>query len=290
MTTEQPQTKNERGSGANNASWYTKPMTPFLKWAGGKRWLTKQLLELFPAKFGTYIEPFLGSGALFFEVLPRSAILSDANEDLIRTYRAIRDFPGLIHERLQALHDAHCRELYYVQRALIPFDEIDQAVRFIYLNRTCWNGLYRVNRKNEFNVPIGTKTTVIFPEDDFNAVAEALVNVNIVACDFEDTIDAAAANDLIYVDPPYTVKHNLNGFVKYNQTMFSWDDQIRLHACLLRARLRGCHIIVSNADHKSVRDLYADFSHLRAVPRASIIAGSPSARGPTSELLVVHHA
>jgi DNA adenine methylase len=264
-------------------------MTPFLKWAGGKRWLAKQLFAHLPSTFATYVEPFLGSGAVFFELLPRSAVLSDANAELIRTYCAMRDFPGQIYGRLCALHKDHSKDLYYAQRALVPADEIERAARFIYLNRTCWNGLYRVNKRNEFNVPIGTKSTVIFPDDDFYAVATSLSNVRLVACDFEETIDAASRGDLVYVDPPYTVKHNMNGFLKYNRTMFSWDDQVRLHKCLGRAKSRGCNIVVSNADHQSVRELYSDFVELHTVPRRSVIAGNADARGPTSELLVVHH-
>jgi DNA adenine methylase len=264
-------------------------MIPFLKWAGGKRWLSRQVGELLPLKFGTYIEPFLGSGAIFFDLCPPTALLSDANKELIETYRTVRDFPREVLRGLRALHKIHSEEIYYAQRSSTPSDKIRRAVRFIYLNRTCWNGLYRVNKKNEFNVPIGTKTTVVMPDDDFQAIAAVLSKAKLRACDFEDTIDAARAGDLIYVDPPYTVKHNMNGFLKYNQTMFSWDDQIRLHACLVRAKRRGSNIIVSNADHKSVRELYADFDVVRQIPRASIIAGDAGARGHTSELLVIHH-
>ena len=170
-----------------------------------------------------------------------------------------------------------------------PESAIDRAVRFIYLNRTCWNGLYRVNRRNEFNVPIGTKSAVIFPDDDFVAVSDALRCADLVACDFELAIDEGNAGDIIYVDPPYTVRHNKNGFLKYNKNIFSWDDQIRLRNCLGRAANRGCIIFVSNADHASVRDLYEGFGTVFSVPRASIIAGSPAYRGATSELLVMRN-
>jgi DNA adenine methylase len=129
-------------------------MTPFLKWAGGKRWLAKHLAGLVPEGFNRYIEPFLGSGAIYFELLPKAAILSDANEALIETYKAVRDYPLCIAERLSELHDAHDADVYYAMRSSSPDNPIEIAVRFIYLNRTCWNGLYRVNRKNQFNVPI----------------------------------------------------------------------------------------------------------------------------------------
>jgi DNA adenine methylase len=264
-------------------------MKPFLKWAGGKRWLTKQLAVHLPETFNRYFEPFLGSAAVYFELTPARAILSDANEALIATYCAIRDHPEEIHESLSRLHMRHNSALYYEQRALRTDDPIKAATRFIYLNRTCWNGLYRVNQKNEFNVPIGTKSTVLFPDDDFNLIAEALAKAEIRAGDFEISIDRAQCGDLIYVDPPYTVKHNFNGFLKYNQVMFSWDDQVRLHDCLVRARERGCHIVISNADHHSIRELYSDFDDMNSLSRASIIAGKSSARSSTTELLVVHN-
>jgi DNA adenine methylase len=220
---------------------------------------------------------------------PQSAILSDVNGELISTYEAVRDFPTEIHERLSQLHAIHCKEIYYFQRESVATDAIDAAVRFIYLNRTCWNGLYRVNRQNKFNVPIGTKNSVVFPTDNFAAISTLLKRAQILRSDFEEIINNASCKDLIYVDPPYTVMHNMNGFVKYNQEIFSWSDQIRLRDSLVKARDRGCHVFVSNADHESVRDLYADFSDIYSMPRASVIAGTSNSRGQTSEILVAHH-
>lgn len=124
----------------------------------------------------------------------------------------------------------------------------------------------------------------------FFAVSNVLKKATISAIDFEEAIDSASSNDLIYVDPPYTVKHNFNGFLKYNQSIFSWDDQVRLHDALVRARTRGCHILVSNANHESIHELYSDFHITHTIPRASVIAGQSKARGLTSEFLVVHHA
>jgi DNA adenine methylase len=264
-------------------------MKPFLKWAGGKRWLTRQLTETFPKQFNRYVEPFLGSGAVFFHLRPAVSILSDTNSELINTYSVIRRSPHLVMKRLVDLHDRHSRELFYEVRSSKPRSKLDAAVRFIYLNRTCWNGLYRVNLKNEFNVPIGTKTSVIFSDDDFGSVARYLANATLVVSDFEITIDGAKAGDLIYADPPYTVMHNLNGFLKYNQNIFRWEDQVRLRDCLARARTRGCHIVTTNADHESVRALYADFHDQRALHRESVLAGASASRRPTTELLVAHH-
>lgn len=263
-------------------------MKPFLKWAGGKRWLSRRVLQILPESYGRYIEPFLGSGAVFFELLPAQALLSDTNEALIETYKAIRQYPLEISTELKKLHSLHSAKHYYQIRAINFHDPIKSAARFIYLNRTCWNGLYRVNFKNEFNVPIGTKINVTLTDDDFPATAFALADARLECADFASSIAKARAGDLIYVDPPYTVKHNLNGFVKYNQTIFSWEDQTRLHRSLLKARDRGCHIIMSNADHVSIRELYSDFD-LFSLPRASILASQATSRGKTTELLMVHH-
>jgi DNA adenine methylase len=137
-------------------------MEPFLKWAGGKRWLIKQCPSIFPEKYNTYIEPFLGSGSIFFFLEPKKAILSDINKDLINAYKIIKNTPDELYDILKEYHANHSKEFYYNIRDSEFSDDIHRAARFIYLNRTCWNGLYRVNRKGKFNVPIGTKTNVFF--------------------------------------------------------------------------------------------------------------------------------
>ena len=259
---------------------------PFLKWAGGKRWLIDNYSEIFPRTFNRYIEPFLGGGAVFFRLKPSSSILSDANPDLIATYQTIKaDWQALL-ERLHSHQEKHDKTYYYKIRAFVPNDPIERAARFIYLNRTCWNGLYRVNKHGEFNVPIGTKENVLLNSDDFPLTSLTLSNASLEACDFEKTIDQACEGDLIFADPPYTVKHNLNGFVKYNQKMFSWDDQIRLRDALERAVARGAWVISSNANHECIHDLYRDRFKVGVVPRKSVIAASSSKRGDTSELII----
>jgi DNA adenine methylase len=135
-------------------------------------------------------------------------------------------------------------------------------------------------------VPIGTKDSVLFTDDDFCAVSSLLSNTTLLAQDFEPTIDLAVEGDLLYVDPPYTVNHNLNGFLKYNETIFSWNDQLRLHAALLRARSRGVQIVVSNANHDSIRKLYKGFGSCREVKRQSVLASDSDKRGPTTELII----
>src|SRR5262249_44908144 len=147
------------------------------------------------------------------------------------------------------------------------------------LNRTCWNGLYRVNLNGDFNVPIGTKNSVLLDTDNFGKISQLLATTELRCQDYEATIDATAEGDLIFADPPYTVKHNHNGFLKYNESIFSWDDQKRLHSALVRAKIRGAHILLLNADHRSVRDLYRGFGEHRILSRKSVLAADPAYRG-----------
>ncbi|MEO8173198.1 MAG: Dam family site-specific DNA-(adenine-N6)-methyltransferase [Sediminibacterium sp.] len=261
-------------------------MEPFLKWAGGKRWLISMADQFLPEITGRYIEPFLGGGSIFFHLQPQDAILSDINGDLINAYQIVRSRPAelfAILTRYQALHDA---EFYYQMRASKPRIPLQRAARFVYLNRTCWNGLYRVNKKGEFNVPIGTKTNVILEADDFEQLSVALQSASIRRNDFVRTISEAEAGDFVFVDPPYTVKHNLNGFVKYNENIFSWQDQIRLKNAVARAIERGANVLVTNANHHSIEELYEGCGTMYLLNRASVIAGNATARGIYSELAI----
>lgn len=264
----------------------TEKVLPFLKWAGGKRWFADRHTHLLPDSFERYVEPFLGGGALFFATAPAHAVLSDLNGDLISTYEVARDFPTDLAERLQDYHERHSRETYYAVRKTKPSSKIELAAWFLYLNRTCWNGLYRVNLRNVFNVPIGTKMDVVLPTDDFEVVSRRLASARIQCCDFETTIDAADAGDFVFVDPPYTVKHNENGFVKYNDQIFSWDDQVRLRDAVARASQRGAKVLVTNANHASIRELYRGVGSLQPIARSSVLAANSMHRASVEELAI----
>ncbi|MBO7771593.1 Dam family site-specific DNA-(adenine-N6)-methyltransferase [Burkholderia pseudomallei] len=264
-----------------------KSIIPFLKWAGGKRWLSEHVLSLIPENYGTYFEPFLGSGAIFFSLQPRTAVLSDLNPSLINTYESIRSNSDLVTRELRKHHRRHNKNYYYEIRNKRLRAQHTQAAQFIYLNRTCWNGLYRVNLAGDFNVPIGTKNNVIMDTDDFHAIGKSLQNADLHCQDFEKTIDMAQENDIIFADPPYTIHHNHNGFIKYNENIFSWQDQIRLRDALIRATNRGAKAIVTNANHESVRELYRTGFALDSVSRVSVIAGNATARKSFDELLIV---
>jgi DNA adenine methylase len=262
-------------------------MTPFLKWPGGKRWFVADHADRLPTSFRRYIEPFLGGGSVFFHLKPKHAILSDINSELTTAYRAIRDDWAALTKRL-AFHQAkHDETYYYSIRDSNPRLVVTQAARLIYLNRTCFNGIYRVNRNGRFNVPKGTRASVIHETDNFEELAQLLGNADIRTADFEPVIDEARENDLVFADPPYTVRHNVNGFVKYNENLFSWDDQIRLADALMRARSRGAKVVSTNAHHQSIRHLYRDrgFS-LSTISRYSSISADPNSRKQFEELLI----
>lgn len=264
-----------------------KPIFPFLRWAGGKRWMVFKYPELFPKEYDRYIEPFLGSGAVFFSLKPKNAILSDLNFELIETYCAIRDNYGRVEMELKKHHRNHSKSYYYEIRTKRLKISATRAAQFIYLNRTCWNGLYRVNLDGIFNVPIGTKTNVVLPTDNFKGISKLLKGVRLKNEDFEPIIAKAKEGDLLFVDPPYTVKHNNNNFRKYNEHIFGWEDQIRLCKSLSAAKERGAKIILCNADNESILRLYKGIGKILKLSRFSKLAASASKRQRTTELAIV---
>jgi DNA adenine methylase len=262
---------------------------PFLKWPGGKRWLAARHLHMFPKTYGNYIEPFLGGAAVFFSLSPKEAFLSDTNGELINAYNRIKLDWAKVEQRLAILHKKHNSDFYYRVRKEDPTDPIARAVRFLYLNRTCFNGIYRVNKEGKFNVPIGTKDEVSYENGYLEKVAKALKNARIRKRDFAVAIGKAKEGDFVFIDPPYTVMHNNNGFVKYNAQLFAWKDQARLATAVKNAAMRGAQIMMSNADHTSVRDLYAGFGAHYTLSRSSVLAGDPGHRRNATELLITNY-
>lgn len=262
-------------------------MKPFIKWAGGKRWLVESRSLKIPPYSGRYIEPFLGSGAIFFYAQPKKAILSDLNSRLIEVYLAIRDHWPRVEAELRKLQRLHNKEFYYQERSRKRRRSYTRAAQFLYLNRTCYNGLYRENLRGQFNVPIGTKDRIVFENENFSKISEALKECEILSCDFETTIDRAEAGDFVFADPPYTTAHNMNGFIKYNQNIFSWRDQIRLKEAISAAVSRGAKVMLTNADHINIRDLYDGMGSYHSMKRATVIAGQSQFRRNTTEALYV---
>jgi DNA adenine methylase len=260
---------------------------PFLMWPGGKRWFVTEHSNVFPTKFNRYIEPFLGSGSVFFHLQPADALLGDTNAELITAYRGLRRGWRKAYALLREHHERHDDRHYYLVREQRLPSSIERAARLIYLNRACFNGIYRVNRNGEFNVPKGTRESILFDTDDFAATARLLRGADIRVADFEELVDEANRNDFVFADPPYTVRHNLNGFIKYNEKLFSWDDQLRLAKALARARDRGALIVATNANHASLRNLYRTHGfRLKTVSRYSSISASADSRRQFEELLI----
>jgi DNA adenine methylase len=218
--------------------------------------------------------------------LPRKAILADLNSELITTYQAIKENPEEAIKVLKKHSKKHSKEYYYEIRDKKPRSQREIAARFIYLNRTCFNGIYRVNSKGKFNVPFGEKYNVFQKDDDFHKTSQILQNTEIIHSDFEQIIDRAENNDFLFVDPPYTVTHNNNGFVQYNEKLFSWDDQVRLANKLIEAKKRGVLVMATNANHAKIRELYEKHFNLVEVSRYTSISGLAKNRKSYSELVI----
>lgn len=263
-----------------------KELSPFLKWPGGKRWFIKKYLSIFPCHYERYFEPFVGSGAVFFALNPVQPILSDINKDLINVYVQMRDFPDLMVQEMLEHQKHHSKDYYYDMRAMRLDDPIKQASKFLYLNRTCFNGMYRENLTGQFNVPIGTKSNCIFDIEKFPQYSKRLRSATILNSDFREIINKTKKNDLLFVDPPYTVKKNQNGFIKYNSRLFSWEDQKDLFKCLIEARERGTIIISTNAYCNELIDIYSKEFFVTVIQKKSTISGIAEKRKACNELLI----
>ena len=263
-------------------------LSPFLKWPGGKRWLLKKNPELFSVKFNNYYEPFLGSGAVFFYLCPKKAVLSDVNEELINLYIQMRDYPQLLIEQLESHQKKHGKEYYYEIRDKSYSSSIERAGRFLYLNRTCFNGMYRENREGKFNVPIGTKNNCTYDIYNFEYYSNALKSAELIACDFREVISKTQKGDLLFVDPPYTIgQTQQNRFIKYNSKLFSWNDQKDLWSEIIRARDRGTIVISTNAYCDELLEMYKNEGfYVQTIEKKSTISGVVDKRRKTTELLI----
>lgn len=263
-----------------------KQIVPFLKWPGGKRWIAKKYKEYFPKEYNMYIEPFLGSGAVFFSLQPKEAILSDINKELINLYVIMRDNPKELKGQLVYHQERHTKEHYYKIRDVILTDNLKCAGRLLYLNRACYNGMYRVNKQGKFNVPIGTKNNFTYDIDQFDQYANCLKHATLICGDFYEIINKAKKNDFIFADPPYATSGKAN-FTKYNDELFVWQDQLRLHEALVNAKARGAKIVLTNVYCKEIIEMYKnDGFYVHILQRSSNIAGQADKRGKVKELMI----
>jgi len=240
---------------------------PFVKWVGGKRQLMQELENNFPKKFGTYHEPFLGGGAVMFNLLTKDPLLScnvsDFNSDLILAYVTIRDKVGKLIESLENHSKNYHKdsvEYYYHIRKQEPRQQIEKVSRLLFLNKTCFNGLYRVNKKGQFNVPLGRYTNPnIINKENLTAVSKILQSEKIkISCrDFEAVLDDAKKDDLVYFDPPYQPVSSTANFTSYTHRDFTEDDLERLADLGDQLNSKGCNVLLSNSNSKTVKDFFS---------------------------------
>jgi DNA adenine methylase len=272
-------------------------VTPFLKWAGGKKRLAATVVAHAPTRFGRYHEPFLGGGAVFFALRSAGysgpATLADASAELISCFEAVRDEIEPLIARLRRLADDYLlavdrAEVYYAVRSQPALTPVDRAARMLFLNRTCYNGLYRVNRRGEFNVPHGRYLNPrIIDEVNLRACSTALQGVELRCEDFEAACDRASRSDFVYLDPPYQPLSRTSSFTGYTAGAFGKAEQERLRDCFERMTARGVAAVLSNSEHSCTRDLYDDHGYvLEEVAMSRAINSVPSKRTAIAELLV----
>jgi len=257
---------------------------PFLRWAGGKRWLKKSLHNYLPKEgFKTYHEPFVGGGSILFHIQPEMAYISDLNEDLINTYQVVKNDIDLLISHLKQFKNT--KENYYKIRATRFNDEIQEAARFIYLNSTSFNGIYRVNLQGEYNVPYGKRPSFQLDYENLFNASKALSNVHISSGDFYNCIKNVQKDDLVFLDPPYTVTHNNNGFIHYNQKIFSIEEQERLSEMIKKLKELDAYYILTNAAHPRIREIFDNGDSILEISRSSTIGGRNAKRGKFSEYI-----
>ncbi len=260
---------------------------PFVRWAGGKTWLIPHIPNVLgDLQIEHYHEPFLGGGAIYFSMEhTKKSYLSDANSQLINTFIQVRDNPEeLIDFFIQM---PNTEDDYYRIRTEITGDNtIANAARFLYLNQTSYNGLYRVNRDGRYNVPYGFRTNWFYNPERIRAASLRLQNTRISIGDFEVNKYRIKENDLVFLDPPYTVSHNNNGFIAYNQKLFSLEDQQRLKRFIEYIKAKGAFYILTNAAHETIREIFlTQGDRIIELQRNSLIGGKNAARVAISEYI-----
>lgn len=270
---------------------------PFLKWAGGKRSLVPKIRDCFPREFNGYFEPFVGGGAILFDVLSRDrvtrVVAGDTNGELVNCYRVVRDEVDVLVDYLREHDRLHCEEHYYAVRGWDrdgtndTIGEVGRAARTVYLNKTCFNGLYRVNRTGYFNTPMGRYVKpAICDEGTLRAASEALARVVFIEGDFERCLESAGTRDLIYLDPPYQPVSPTANFTSYAKDGFDEAAQVRLRRVFSDLDERGCFVILSNSAAPFVFDLYHGYD-IRVVEAGRAINSRASGRGVVNEVMVL---
>ena len=271
---------------------------PFVKWAGGKRQIMPEIKKYVPENYDTFYEPFVGGGAVFFELAPKKAVINDYNSELMNVFECIKDedkFDKMCTELNH--HEANHSEEYYYQVRNIDRDvkkynklaDYKKAARTIYLNKACFNGLYRVNSKNEFNVPFGKKEKVNTYEGQNLGVVHCILNFNdikLLSTDFEEAVKDAKKGDFVYLDPPYD--SDTSTFNDYTENGFNKDEQIRLAKLFKELSDRGCYVMLSNHNTILVNELYKDFN-IHVIEAKRNINANGKKRGKVEEVIITNY-
>jgi DNA adenine methylase len=266
----------------------TSAARPFLKWVGGKAKLIPQFAPYIPKEMNTYFEPFLGGGAMFFHLQPKQAVLQDINTNLINAYKIVRDHVELLIDTLKIMESNHCKEYYYTARATCQEHRSPtyKAALFIYLNKTCFNGLHRVNQRGAFNVPMGDyKNVLICDEENLKACSKALQKTSLLdlVC---GTSLLPERGDFVYFDPPYYPLSPTSNFTSYSRDRFTEADQVALRDKFSELASKGVAVMLSNSDCAYTRELYKDFQIVDILAARSVNCKGGK-RGKIGEILVV---
>jgi len=266
----------------------TTQIKPLLRWAGGKQWIVERIKEFIPSEYNQYYEPFLGGASIYLSLIcsGKKTYLSDLNYELINFYLQVKDNLQLL--LLELKNYKNDEQFFYKTREDEKEDTLRQAARFFYLNRTCFNGLYRVNQKGKFNVPYGHRKIDIIDENKFIELNIKLQNATIRCQDFNKIIKTVKEKDFVFLDPPYTVAHNKNGFIEYNQKIFSWEDQERLAKFVNELIDKNVYFLMTNACHDSIKKLYRDVGNQYEIDRYSTISALNKSRTRISELIITN--
>ncbi|HLS36571.1 MAG TPA: DNA adenine methylase [Bacillota bacterium] len=273
---------------------------PFVKWAGGKRQLLHYINEYRPKTFNRYIEPFVGGGSVFLDFQLDKPVINDFNEELINTYKMVRDKLADLIEHLKVHEENNSKEYYYEVRSWDREDsyqsrtDVERAARFIYLNKTGYNGLYRVNSKNQFNVPFGRYENPNIVNEDVLQNVSAYLNqseAKILCGDFEKAVEYAEPGDFIYFDPPYApIDADSQNFVGYTLDGFGYDEQVRLKETFDRLHELGCYVMLSNSSSEFIHDLYKEYADTTQIVGATRNVNSKaSGRGKVDEVIVMNY-
>ena len=272
---------------------------PFVKWAGGKTQILEKIKSLMPINYNNYFEPFVGGGALFFNVAPKMAFINDSNTELMIAYKCFSDNElfNLLIMKLQEHENNHSEEYYYNIRALDQLDSFNElpiyerAARMIYLNKSCFNGLYRVNSKGYFNVPSAKKEKVVaYDRDNMNSLRNYFSHntINTSNCDFEEAVKKAKTGDFVYFDPPYDTWDEKNSFTSYSKDSFGKEEQARLARVYKELSDKGVYVMLSNHNTKYINELYKDFN-IHVINAKRMINSKSDGRGPVEEVIITNY-